>query len=56
MDDYPQVAISVGNPGDVVIVRFAMYTIAAAIRDIMARNKFQTSQFVGMWLGVQVVL
>lgn len=54
MDDYPQVAISVGNPGDVVIVRFAMYTIAAAIRNIMTRNRFQTSQFVGSCWGVKV--
>ncbi|CAD6587519.1 MAG: hypothetical protein ASARMPREDX12_002920 [Alectoria sarmentosa] len=54
MDEYPQVAISVGNPGDVVIVRFAIYTIAAAIRDIMNLNRFQTSQFVGLWLGVKV--
>ena len=54
-DDYPQVAMSVGNPGDVVTVRFAMWTIAAAIKDIMIRSRFQTSQFIGTWLGIRVV-
>ena len=55
MDEYPQVAISVGNPDDVVTVRFAMWTITSAIRNMMIRNQFQTSQFVGTWLGVRVV-
>ncbi len=55
MDEYPQVAISVGNPDNVVTMRFAMWTITSAIRDMMAHNQFQTSQFIGMWLGVRVV-
>ena len=37
MDEYPQVTISVGNPYNVVTVRFAMWTIASAIRDMVAR-------------------
>lgn len=55
VDDYPQVALSVGGPSGVVTVRFAVYIIEAAIRDMMTRNQFQTSQFVGTWLGVRVV-
>ena len=54
MDGYPQVAISVGNPGDTTTVRWAMWTITAVIRDMMTRNRFQTSQFDGTFLDIRV--
>ena len=53
-DDYPQVAMSVGNPGDITTVRWAMWTIAAGIRDMMLRNHFQTSEIYGRYLGIRI--
>lgn len=53
-DDYPQVAMSVGNPGDMTTVRWAMWTITAAIRDMMLRNHFQTSEFNARFIGVRI--
>ena len=53
MDDYPQVAMSVGNPGETT-VRWAMWTITAAIRDMMTHNEFRASQFNGIYLDIRV--
>lgn len=53
-DGYPQVAMSVSNPGDMTTVRWAMWTIAAGIRDMLLRNHFQTSEFVGKYIGIRI--
>ena len=54
MDEFPQVALSVGNPGDSLGVRWAMFTIVLAIRDMMRRGQYETSQFNCTYLGVKV--
>lgn len=51
MNGYPHVAMSVENPGDILTVRWTMWTISAAIKDMMRRNRFQTSEFKGTYLG-----
>lgn len=56
MDAYPQVAMSAGNPGDVSTVRWAMWIIVAAIKDMMLRSHFQTSKFFGTYFDIKIGL
>ena len=53
-DGYPQVAMSVGNPGDLTTVRWAMWTICAGIRDMLLRNHYQTSELTGTYVGIKI--
>ena len=54
MDEYPQVALSVGNAGDSLSVRWTMFTVTLAIRDMMTRNRYETSQFISTFHGIKV--
>lgn len=55
MYSYPEAKVSFApNPGDLNTVRGAMWSLAAAIWDMMVRNRFQTAQFDATYLGIQV--
>ena len=54
MDEFPEVALSVGNPGDSLGVRWAMFTIALAIKDMMIREQYEISQFNCTYLGIKI--
>ncbi len=56
MPGYPGVALRVGNPEGTTDVRWMTWTITAAIRDMMTRNRFQTSQFRGTFIGIRVAV
>ena len=56
LNGYPHVAMSVEPPGDILTVRWTMWTVSAAIRDMMRRNHFQTSEFVGTYFGIRVAV
>lgn len=55
-DDYPQVAMSVDNPGHGLNVRFAMWTITAAIREAMYSDRYHTSQIEAAYLFIRVAV
>lgn len=42
------------NAGDINIVRWALWGLAAAIRDMMVRSRFQTAQYDTTYMGIQV--
>lgn len=54
--DYPQVGISVDNPGDKMTVRFTMWTIIGAMEDMMGHDQFQTSQFQAWFLHIRIAV
>ncbi|KAL8700632.1 MAG: hypothetical protein Q9201_005349 [Fulgogasparrea decipioides] len=53
---FPGAAVAAGpsSPAAVTTVRFLMWLLLCAIRDMMARNRFQTSEFKGQYLGRDV--
>lgn len=57
MYTYPEAKVSFSpnaGEGDISTVRWALWSLAAAIRDMMVRNRFQTAQFDTTYLGIQV--
>ncbi|KAL8736323.1 MAG: hypothetical protein Q9181_002501 [Wetmoreana brouardii] len=54
--EFPGAAVAAGpsSQGGVTTVRFLMWLLLCAIRDMMARNNFQTSEFKGLYLGRDV--
>ena len=55
MYSYPETKVSfTPSAGDINTVRWALWGMAAAIRDMMVRNRFQTAQYDTTYMGIQV--
>ncbi|KAL8856137.1 MAG: hypothetical protein Q9178_007262 [Gyalolechia marmorata] len=53
--DYPGVNITMhGDEGERPTVRFAMWLIQAAIKDMMVRDRYATAVFIGFYREVQI--
>ncbi|KAL8818106.1 MAG: hypothetical protein Q9191_008011 [Dirinaria sp. TL-2023a] len=56
--DFPQVRLIVAPPitGQKVSVRFVMWTITSTVRFMLENNRFQSTQFLGLYRGEPVAI